>query len=79
MEYDEIRVDIVDDRPKSGVWHCGPNACWITATHEPTGTSVRIFSGGYSQHKARHNALMLLEMALEVARDELPQFLENLQ
>lgn len=76
---DDIKVIIVYDKPKSGMWHCGPNASWIEVIHIPTKMSVRIFSYG-SQWKAREKALTLLEMMLEdLDEGDYPQFPENIQ
>lgn len=78
MDLKDIRVDIVEDRPKGGMWHCGPNACWITATHTPTGCSVRVYSGGRSQHQVRDDAYALLSMAIDSGRGEVPMFMERI-
>ena len=75
----EIRIDLTEDRPAAGMWHCGPNACWITATHINTGASVRVYCSDYNQYKARADAVSLLEMAVEVSRDETPSFPERIQ
>lgn len=74
----DFRVDITHDRPTSGMWHCGPNACWITATHIPTQTQVRLYSGKLrSQHHVRDLALMFLDMVLEETGADTCQFPEQ--
>lgn len=49
------RVDVVLDKPKSGMWRCGPNAAWVTVTHMQTMTQAR----AYHRHtrKAREMAM----------------------
>ena len=74
----EVRIDIVDDRPTKGMWHCGPNACWITATHLPTMTQVRVYSGSCSQHQTRQSAMDVLEMILDHHGAEAAQFPDRL-
>ena len=78
METSKVECTIVEDRPIGGMWHCGPNACWITITHKETGASVRVYSGDRSPHQARADAMTLLEMAVDVARGSLPMFPERL-
>lgn len=78
MEQKDVRVDLIEDRPDGGMWHCGPNPCWVTVTHLPTGASVRVYSGGKAQYKAREDAYNLLEMAVDVAIGETPRFMERL-
>ena len=70
----EVQVDMVADKPEKGMWHCGPNAVWMTATHIPTGASVTVYSGATSSHKARDDLYALLAMAIDVARGETPMF-----
>lgn len=73
----DIRITLTEDRPASGMWHCGPNACWITATHLPTMAQVRVYSGGCkSQHQVRQAALSMLLMLMDDYGDEPCQFPE---
>lgn len=74
MNPKDIRVDMVADKPEKGMWHCGPNAVWMTATHLPTGASVTVYSGAMIEHKARNELYTLLSMAIEVAGGEVPMF-----
>lgn len=56
----DYRVDVAYDKPKSGMWHCGPNLAWVTVTHIPTQISAR----AYHRHDrtAREMALACVEM-----------------
>ncbi|WP_136685683.1 hypothetical protein [Falsirhodobacter xinxiangensis] len=65
MDAEVIRIEVAHDKPISGMWHCGPNPCWITATHLPTLASVRVYSGGKGMHQARQAAVDLLEMMVD--------------
>ena len=78
METSKVECTIVEDRPNGGMWHCGPNAFWLTVTDKQTGSSVRVYSGGQSQFRVRENAMMLLELAVELARGSSPLFPERL-
>lgn len=60
---ERIRVDVVQDRPPSGMWHCGPNPSWVTVTHLPTMTQARAYHR--SQHKARDAAMACVQMMIE--------------
>ena len=75
----DVVINIVEDRPASGMWHCGPNACWITVTHLPTKAQVRVYSGGVkSQHRTRQNAMELLAMMIAEHGDEPCMFPERI-
>ena len=65
---EDLRVEVVTDRPTSGMWHCGPNPVWVTVTHVPTMVSARAYHR--SQHKAREMALACVEMMIEDAGDQ---------
>lgn len=78
LDLSQIDVNCVEDRPLSGMWHCGPNPCWVTVTHVPTLTSIRIHSGYKSQHQTRAIAIELLELALLETRAETCSFPERL-
>ena len=76
----DIVVNIVEDRPTSGMWHCGPNVCWITVTHLPAMAQVRVYSGGIkSQHRVRQNAMDLLAMMIAEHGDGPCQFPERMK
>ena len=60
---ERFRVDVVQDRPPSGMWHCGPNPSWVTVTHLPTMTQARAYH--HSQHKARAAAMACVQMMIE--------------
>lgn len=63
----EYRVELVEDRPPPGtVWHCGPNAAWVTVTHLPTMISARSFD--QSHHHARQAAMACCQMMVEQSR-----------
>lgn len=66
----DIEVSGVTDRPISGMHHCGRNPCWITVTHIPTQTSVRVHSGRLNQHKTREIAMQSLELVLDATGSE---------
>ena len=73
----EWRVDVQEDRPERGMWHCGPNSCWVTVTHMPTMISATAYSE--SQWKARNRAKACVEMMLAEEPDAAPRFLERMQ
>jgi len=70
-------VDIQEDKPASGMWHCGPNAAWVTVTHLPTMISARAFD--QSHHHARRAAKACCEMMVEQSRLTKCQFPERLR
>lgn len=74
---DELRITVAQDRPRSGMWHCGPNAAWVTVTHLPTMISAR----AYDRHHrlARERALICVEMMLADCEDAECQFPESAQ
>jgi len=57
-----FRVEVVPDRPSSGMLHSGPNPSCVTVTHLPTMTQARAY--GRSQHKAREAAMTCVQMML---------------
>ena len=69
----DIRIDGIEDRPR-GMWHTGPNSCWVVATHLPTGCQARAYHA--QQWKARDAALMVLELMVDEV-PHTPRFLEN--
>lgn len=73
----EYRVEMVEDRPTSGMWHCGPNAAWVTVTHLPTMISARAFD--QSHHKAKQAAQACCEMMVEQSRLLKCRFPERVQ
>lgn len=75
MKPEDLKIDIIHEKPKSGMWHCGPNACWITILHIPTMISVRLYSGRDSQHVTRAKAMELLELAIDGVPDCLIPYL----
>lgn len=75
----DIVMNIVEDRPVSGMWHCGPNACWITVTHLPTMAQVRVYSGHKGHHQARQHAMDLLAMMIAEHGDGPCQFPERMK
>lgn len=62
----EWHVEMVEDKPSSGMWHCGPNAAWVTVTHLPTMISARAFD--QSHHHAKQAAQACCEMMVEQSR-----------
>lgn len=76
MTSQDIKIDVVEDRPLKGMWHCGPNAAWVTATHLPTMISARMFD--QYQHKARDAAIACVEMMVEQSRLTKCQFPERI-
>ena len=68
----DIRLTIIEDRPKGGHWHCGPNACWVEAEHVPTGCRARAFSE--SQHRARDAAVFAVQFLVAETRGDQPSF-----
>jgi len=75
-EADIWRVELQEDKPASGMWHCGPNAAWVTVTHLPTMISARAFD--QSQHHAKQAAQACCEMMVEQSRLLKCQFPERL-
>lgn len=75
INLDDIKIDLTEDRPKSGMLHCGPNAAWVTITHVPTMMQARAFDD--SQHRARALAMDALEYMVESSRLVRCQFHEN--
>ena len=67
---------LIEDKPASGMWHCGPNAAWVQVTHLPTMISARAFD--QSQHHARQAAKACCEMMVEQSRLLKCQFPERL-
>lgn len=70
-------VEVWEDKPKSGMWTCGPNPCWVRVTHKPTGSSVTVYSGPNSQNQARNGAFTALGLLLELFGTEPCSFPEN--
>lgn len=82
MAESAFEVTVVEDKPASGMWHYGPNACWVTVTHKRTRQSVTVYDG--IQYRARERAMMLLELALQDTNESLghdckPLFPEKMQ
>ncbi len=73
----DVDVTYIYDRPKSGMWHCGPNPYWITVTHKASGSQIRVRSN-MPQHIARQEALDLMEYALLTFGKEPCSFPENI-
>jgi len=69
------RIEYQEDRPASGMWHCGPNAAWVTVTHLPTMISARAFD--MSAHHAKAAAMACCEMMVEQSRLLKCQFPER--
>ena len=76
MDNADLRIDLVEDRPERGQWHCGPNATWVTVTHLPTMISARMFDE--YQHRARDAAITCVEMMVEQSRLLKCQFPERI-
>jgi hypothetical protein len=75
----DLQVTGEEDRPLSGMWHCGPNPCWITVTHTPTMASVRAYSGQRKrQHHTREIALAALELIVSEINGDECKFPERL-
>ncbi len=77
MDPDQVRIELTEDRPKGGAWHCGPNAGWVTVTHLPTMISARAFD--QNQWKARESALACVEMMVDQSRLLKCQFPERVK
>lgn len=78
MGDEKFHVEIVVDKPTSGMWHCGPNPSWVTVTHLPTMTQARAY--GRSQRKARAAAMACVQMMLDdsLSSDDVCSFPEAL-
>lgn len=73
----EFRIELIEDRPLHGMWHCGPNAAWVEVTHLPTMISARAFD--QSPHHARQAAMDCCQLMVEQSRLLKCQFPERLQ
>lgn len=72
---EDLKVEGVADKPKSGMWHNGPNPCWVKVTHLPTMISATAYDR--SQHKARQSALLCVELMVEQAKTDKCSFPER--
>jgi len=70
----DLTVTVQEDRPKGGMWTNGPNPCWVTVKHHPTGIMARAYHS--RQHKAREMALACVEMMVADCGVDGPQFPE---
>jgi hypothetical protein len=68
MSDEDFVITVVDDRPPGGMWHCGPNPCWVTVKHVQTQIMARAYHR--SQRKAREMAMACVEMMIADARAE---------
>lgn len=68
----EYRVEMAEDKPSSGMWHCGPNAAWVTVTHLPTMISATAYDTRH--HKAKQAAQACCEMMVQESRLDRCQF-----
>jgi hypothetical protein len=59
----DYTVTVQYDKPKSGMWHCGPNPAWVTVKHNPTGIMARAYH--MQGRKAREMALACVALMLE--------------
>jgi protein subunit release factor A len=73
----DIKIECIADRPKSGMWHTGPNNSWIRVTHLPTMISATMFDD--QQHRARDAAMTCVEMMVEQSRLDKCWYPENLK
>lgn len=73
----DVEASIVYDKPASGMWHCGPNSGWLTLTHRPSRTQVRVYCR--VMHSDRAEAMAALEMLVAMSRGDLPWFPENVE
>ena len=71
----EFVVKLIEDKPSSGVWHCGRNAVWVTVTHLPTMISARMFDA--NQYRAHAAAMACCQMMVEQSRLLKCQFPEQ--
>ncbi len=77
LKPENVKIEVIYDKPKSGMWHCGPNPSWVVATHIPTMCQVRLYSGDRIQNKVRDEALELLELSVSFGRLPHCSFPEN--
>jgi hypothetical protein len=71
----EYQIELTEDKPATGMWHCGPNAAWVTVTHLPTMVSARAFD--LSHHAAKQAAQTCCEMMVEQSKLLKCQFPER--
>lgn len=69
---DDIHLSFIEDRPERGMWHCGPNNCWVEATHLPTMMSVRCY--GRQSFKVKDTAISMLELLVSEFGDDPASF-----
>lgn len=67
MKDEELTVTTEIDRPKGGMCHTGPNPCWVTIKHHPTGVIAKAYHR--QQHKARELAMACVEIMVEDASE----------
>jgi protein subunit release factor A len=75
MSEDDYTVTITADRPAGGMWHNGPNPCWVTVFHNPTVIMARCY--GERQYQTRVMALQCVRVML-AGMNEPPRFKERL-
>lgn len=63
------RVEVTLDKPKSGMWHCGPNAAWVTVTHMQTMIQARAYHR--QTFKAREMAMACCEMMVAECGEDI--------
>ena len=78
MSFEGYITEVIYDKPKSGMWHCGPNNCWVKVTHKETGISATAYNR--LAYKARDSARAVVDMLIEdMGNLSEPTFLENLE
>jgi protein subunit release factor A len=73
---EDLKIEMTEDRPSGGMWHNGPNPCWVSVTHLPTMISARAYER--SAHKAKSSAMACVEMMLSNAANDQCHFPERL-
>lgn len=63
---EDIKIEVIEDRPRGGMWTTGGNPSWVVITHLPTMISARMY--GKQQHKSRNIAMAALELMVDEAK-----------
>jgi len=75
MNEEDYMITVIEDGPKRGIGHTGPNPCWVTVRHNPTGIMARCY--GDKEDDTRALAMQCVHTMLKgvVA---MPHFKERL-
>lgn len=72
-----IEIEVIEDKPERGMWHCGSNPAWVKITHIPTMASVTVYDE--FQYKAREVAMSCLELIVNQSMKTECRYPERMQ